>query len=104
MRRLLAVLAILMTVAFPVVLAHEGHAHHVMGTVNKIVPDWLEVKDTSGNLVSCKLTSETKYRRGDSPVTVSEIKVGDRVMIEAELKAGTLMAKVVHLGNANPQK
>jgi len=102
MKRILACLAFVAAVAVPaVVLAHEGHADHVMGTVDAVSATNIDVKDSAGKVVSCQLTAETKYRRGEAPVTAADIKVGERVMVETAEKDGTMIAKVVRLAKAS---
>ncbi len=102
MKRGFVVLAFVTALAAPaLLLAHEGHAHHVMGTVNAMDANRLEVKDTTGKLVSCQLTADTKYLRGDTPVAAADVKVGERVMVEAVEQAGKRIAREVRLGKAN---
>jgi len=52
----------------------------------------------AGEVVSCQLTAETKFRRGEKSVTAADIKVGERVMVETVEKDGKAIATLVLLG------
>lgn len=101
MKRFVAGLALVATFAAPaVLLAHEGHAHHVMGTVSAVSVSNIDVKDSAGKVVSFQLTAETKVLRGETPVNAADIKVGERVMVEGTEADGKMTAKLVRLGKA----
>ncbi len=71
--------------------AHNG-MEHVMGTVTAVSDTSISVKATSGTIQNVILTSQTKYLRGDHPVTLKNIQTGDRIVIHATKKADQLMA------------
>lgn len=99
-----ALLVMLATVVMaPWVLAHEGHAHKVMGTVSVIHENHLEVKDKDDKTSTFVLNEKTKILRGKSLVKATEIKEGDRVVVTASEEKGadgktTLVATEVRLG------
>jgi len=99
-----ALLVVLATVVMaPWVLAHEGHAHKVMGTVSVIHENHLEVKDKDDKTSTFVLNEKTKILRGKSLVKATEIKEGDRVVVTASEEKGadgktTLVATEVRLG------
>ncbi len=98
-KRIAAVLFFAAALTVPaLLLAHEGHTHHVMGTVKAISATDIDVKDSGGKVVSCQLTAETKYRREETNVTAADIMVGERVVVEATEKDGKMIAKLVLLG------
>jgi hypothetical protein len=67
----------------PVVYAHEGHTHKIMGTVSAIHDNHLEVKATDGKTVAVTLNDKTSILRDKAILTAADIKVGDRVVIAA---------------------
>jgi len=94
-----AVLGILLMLTAPVaVLAHEGHEHHVMGTVSAI--DALHVKVTTkdGKTVSLAITPETKVFREKAAAKLADVKVGGRIMVETDGTADELKAVSIQLG------
>jgi hypothetical protein len=94
-------------------LAH-GDKKHVIGTVEKITSESVVVKTAAGKSVEVKLIAATNYvsRVGseDKPAKVSDLAVGDRVVIHATPKGETLEADEVKFsspsasgGTAKPQ-
>ena len=87
-------------------LAHEGHAHKVMGTVSMADAKHIEVDATDGKKVSIALTTETKYLKPaptppggpDQPAAASELKVGQRVVVTVVEGEGKKTAKEIVLG------
>ena len=99
MKRKVAMLMLAAAVLAPAaLLAHEGHTHRVMGTIDAIDATKVVVKDTAGTLVPFVLTRETKFLRGDDPVLASEARVGERVMVEGMEHANRMIAATVRLG------
>lgn len=82
------------TVAF----AH-GDKKHVIGTVEKINPDSVVVKTTAGASVEVKLVATTIYvshsGSEDKAAKLTDLTVGDRVVIHATPKGETLEANEV---------
>ena len=89
-----AVLVFTASVAF----AH-GDRKHVTGTLEKISGDSVVVKTAAGKSVEVKLVASTMYvsRIGneDKPAKVSDLAVGDRVVIHAMPKGETLEANEI---------
>ena len=77
--------------------AHNG-VEHVMGTVTKVSAEAVTVETTDKKVVEVGLNSKTKYTRNDKAATASELKVGDRVMINAKEVKEKLVADSVKLG------
>jgi hypothetical protein len=86
----------------------HGDKKHVSGTVEKITADSVFVKTADGKSVEVKLVSSTLYvlhvvnRSGtpstataDKPAKLSDLAVGDRVLIHATPKGDTLEAAEV---------
>ena len=81
MKRML-ILTLAAALAIPaLVLAHEGHAHKVLGTVTAIQKNTLEVKDKDGKLTKHVVDAKTKIRRGKTNASLTEVKVGDRIVV-----------------------
>ena len=79
--------------------AHEGHAHKVMGTISAVTDKQIEVKTTDGKAVTIALDAKTVYKHGKAKADVTMLKVGERVVVEAEQpKGATVMtAKTVQM-------
>ena len=86
-----AVCVLLASVAF----AH-GDKKHVMGTLEKINADSVVVKQADGKSVEVKLVSGTMYvSRDGKAAQLSDLAVGDRVVIHATPTGDTLSADEV---------
>ena len=88
-------------------LAH-GNKVHVMGKVEKVGADSLQVKTRDGKSVEVKLVASTVYiqrmavkpgeptdTNADRPAKLADLAVGDAVVIHATPKGGTLEADEV---------
>lgn len=79
-------------------LAH-GDFKHVIGTIEKTSADSVTVKTANGSSVEVKLVASTNYvvRSGgvNKPAKLSDLAVGDRVVIHARPKGDTLEAAEV---------
>lgn len=101
MRTLILASIIALTLA-PLVSAHAGHDQKIMGTVSAITDAHLDVKTTAGKMASIALTKKTKVVHGTMPMTMGDVKVGDRVVVTASAEGkGPLIAKEVRLGAAS---
>jgi hypothetical protein len=88
---LLALFALMASVAF----AH-GDKKHVMGTLEKINADSVVVKQADGKSVEVKLVAGTMYvSRDGKAAKLSDLTVGDRVVIHATPTGDTLSADEV---------
>jgi hypothetical protein len=79
-------------------LAHEGHVHTILGTIERVEKARLDVKDTGGATVTFVVTAKTVFQRGEKAIQPSELKVGDRVAVESEQSASAMTALKVRLG------
>jgi len=82
-------------------LAHEGHAHKVMGTVSSVQGNSLMVKTTDGKTVMVMLDNKTKVTQGKTKLDASALKVGDRVVAEGPEEKAMIMATSVKVGEAS---
>jgi len=106
MRRQLAAITLLLTLAAPALLSgHEGHEHkHFMGTVTMVDQKHLMLKTKEGKEITIYLNQNTKYRRGSSATTAAaaKIKVGDRVVVSVTSDREPYTANGVRLGSGTP--
>jgi len=92
------VLSLLMTTA---ALAHEG-MEHVIGTVSAVSSSSITVSTTAGASKEVGVDGTTKFMRGEAASALSDVQVGDRVVIHAQKHDGKLHAAEVELGKAKP--
>jgi hypothetical protein len=99
-RTLLAALALFGLSLVPAV-AHEGHDHKVLGTVTEITATNLTVRAVKDGAISVvAFAPTTKVTRGREKLATSDIKVGDRVVVNIGAGKAPLTAKAVELGGA----
>ena len=84
--------------------AHEGHAHKVMGTVEKVAPTFVMVKTTDGKSVMVMLDAKTRITQGTAKVEAKTLKIGDRVVAEGPEEKAMIMATTLKLGEAPAAK
>ena len=82
------------------VMAHEGHAHKVMGTITAIDGSHLTVKTTDGKSAMVMLDAKTKVTQGKNKVEPTSLKVGDRIVAEGPEEKSMVMAATVKVGAA----
>ncbi len=82
-------------------LAH-GDNTDIMGTVTTVNAEQVIVKDREGKSVTVRLTKDTTYRKGDAPAAAADLKVGDRVVVEAAGKAGAYSAEEIRFSPSAP--
>lgn len=99
---------LLATFAFVVLLASaHGDKKHVIGTVQKLDSGSITVKTRDGKSVEVKLVSSTSFVRridtADKPAALSDLSVGENVVIHATPKGDNLEADEVRF-SANPAR
>jgi hypothetical protein len=84
--------------------AHEGHAHKVLGTIAAVSDVQLDVKTTDGKTVAIALDTKTVYLQGKVRTDAKILKLGERVVVEAEQAAGAkiMTAKTVTMAAPTP--
>lgn len=83
------------------VFAHEGHDHKLLGTITEITPQRLVVRATKDGAVSTiALVATTKVTRGKTKIAATDLRVGDRVVVNIGSGKAPLMAKAVQAGPA----
>ena len=63
------------------VLAHEGHHHNAMGTVDAVDAEQMRLTVSEEETLTFVLTDETSYLRGDEAVLREEIVAGERAVV-----------------------
>ena len=84
--------------------AHEGN-QHVMGTVTAISANSITVRSVGkvGKPTTVSILSSTMFMKSSAHVSLKELKVGDRVVVEAkENKDDKLEAVSVTFGKPQP--
>jgi phage tail sheath gpL-like len=87
--------------------AHDG-PHKIMGTVALVQGHRIDVTTTEGKTATVAADEKTRIIRDKTPMTLSDVKPGLRVVITAREKKGTdgkltLTASEVRLGSATPR-
>jgi hypothetical protein len=81
------------------VAAAHGDKKHVVGTLEKISADSVTVRTTDGKSVEVKLLASTMYvshvGNEDKSAQLSDLAVGDRVVIHAAPKSDALEANEI---------
>jgi len=88
---LIACISLITAAAF----AH-GDEQHVIGTVATVTKDSITVKTTANTLVTVVVVPQTTFSKNKSAAKLSDLNVGDRVVIHAkEATEGKLVADTV---------
>jgi len=84
--------------------AHTGHTHKVLGTIAAVSDAQLDVKTTDGKSVVVLLDAKTVYRQGKVRADAKMLKLGERVVVEAEQAEGAklMTAKTVTMAAPTP--
>jgi len=88
-------LVLLAAVAF----AH-GDEQHLRGTVTKVTDKSITIEDKDKKTTEVAVTVDTKYMKGETTLALKDIKVGDRVVINAKKSGDKLVATMVMTGTA----
>ena len=100
-RRTVVLALILASSTLTPAFAHEGHDHKLLGTVAEIGADRIVVKATTdGALSTVALTRTTKITRGKITLLSTDLKVGDRVVVNIGSGKAPLSAKAIQVGPA----
>jgi len=89
---------------FGSLLFAHGNATHLMGTVTAVGKDTVTIQDKDGKSVVVMLEKTTKYFKNKKAASLEDIKVGSRVVIDAEMDAKTKMytAEEIQLASSEP--
>ena len=96
MKRTIAVVTLLFAIS-SMALAH-GKEKHVMGTVTNISENSITVETPDKKSISVEVTDKTKFEKSGSPATIKDLKVGDKVVVHADVSDNKLVANEVQFG------
>ena len=104
-RRMLSILAVMSLAVAGSAGAHEGHkhgkTHKMMGTVKAVHADMNHVEITTTKGASgFYVDANTKYLRGNSKVTLADLKPGTRVVVDATAEGEKMTAVQVKVSGA----
>ncbi len=97
-----AMLLTVLCLSVGMALAH-GNEKHVMGKVTQVLPTEVTVQSTSGEVQTVKITNTTQFVRGGAAAALTDLKVGDKVVIHAKPVNGGLEASEVRFGSTTAQ-
>jgi hypothetical protein len=72
-----------------------------MGTVTELDSEHIVVKTMEGKTSSILLNKDTKYLKGKAAATFEQLRVGDRVVIEAKGKGKKLTATQIKFSSSH---
>ncbi len=101
LKKTILVLAILALAA--TAFAH-GDMEHILGTVTAISDHSLTVKTPKGEVKEVEVDKTTKVIRAEQGISLSEVHVGDRVVIHARKHDDKLLAAEVRLASTSSGK
>src|SRR5438876_8135502 len=93
----LRILVISFIASGALVIAHEGN-EHVRGVVTQLSPQSITVQTTDKKSVTLKITEKTTYKLPRKTAHLSDLKVGDRVVVDVPEK--TTEALLIQIGTA----
>ena len=97
--RILVLVASISLVA-ALALAHGG-LEHIIGTVAMVGPDSITVKTTTNKTVTVTVAQDTKFLKDKASAKLSDLNVGDRVVIHAnEPTEGQYVAVTVEFASS----
>ena len=96
MKQTAAVVALLFALS-AMALAH-GREKHVMGKVTNISENSITVETTAEKSVTVDVSGKTKFEQSGAAATLNDLKVGDKVVIHADVADDKLVADEVHFG------
>jgi uncharacterized protein DUF5666 len=96
MKRAVAVVTLLFMVSL-LALAH-GNEKHIMGTVTSISDSSIAVQTKDKKSVTVDVSDKTKFEKSGAAATLKDLKIGDKVVIHADVSGDKLVANEVHFG------
>ena len=97
----ISILSVFVSVFFHMLVFAHGGETHILGTVTALDAQHVVVKTKEGQTLSIRVTQKTKYREGETAATGADLKVGDRVYVEAARDGDTLTASEIRFASAS---
>ena len=88
---------ILLFILSVMAFAH-GKEKHVMGTVTNVSENSITVETTSNKSVTVEVNDKTRFQKSGSAATLKDLKVGDIVVVHANVSKNKLVANEVRFG------
>lgn len=85
-----------------VAIAHEGHAHTIVGTVASLKDAKLDVKTADGKTATVGVNEKTVVLRGKDKLTLRDVTAGQRVVVDVGTGKAPLVAREIKVGVAKP--
>ena len=98
MKRTIIMAGLIFTVS--IVAAAHGTDQHIMGKVTNISKNNITVKTTTGQTVTVVVSDETMFEQSGSPAKLTDLKIGNKVVIHAGKEGGRLIAHHVRFAPA----
>lgn len=98
MTKLLGGVAVLLVLSLGPMLAHDGHAHKIMGTVTARDDKHLEVKTPSGENLSIQINEKTLVTRAKKKIGLDQVIKGRRVVVDIGNGEDPLIAREIQVG------
>jgi hypothetical protein len=73
----------------------QGKEKHVMRTVTNISENSVTVETTAKRSVTVEVTEKTKFERSGASATLKDLKVGEKVVVHADISDNKLIANEV---------
>src|SRR5437773_11060088 len=99
MKRTFAVATLLFALSV-MALAH-GKEKHVMGKVTSISDASITVETTAKKSVTVEVTDKTKFEKSGASATLKDVKVGDKVVIHADVSGGVKAGRLAIIKHAH---
>lgn len=96
MKKLLTTVVLILALAI-MVFAH-GKPQKFMGTVKSVSVTTLTITTKAGDEKTFALNAQTKFLHSGENAAVSDLKVGERVIVEADVHGKEAKAQVVKFG------
>ena len=96
MKRAVTVATLLLVLSV-MAFAH-GKEKHVMGKVSSISDNSITVETTAKQSVTVEVNDKTKFEKSDESAALKDLKVGDKVVIHADVSGDKLIASEVRFG------
>lgn len=104
MLKWISTLAVMTVFGFHTLAFAHGERPHVMGTVTTLDAQRLVIRTGEGKTLSILLTKGTKYRNGEASTTGADLKIGDRVVVDATGEGDMLTASEIRFASPGEEK
>ena len=96
MQKSIRILAVVLALTL-VAMAH-GKPQRFLGVVKTLTPKQLVMTTTTGDSRTFEIGPHTKFLKSAQPAKVSDLKVGDRIVVEADVHEGKALAETIKFG------